>query len=64
MGCGVNLACPLCLGLDFMQEDKSLLEHYYWEGLPEEEEERARTHKFESRLKELGYTTGTQVDSN
>ncbi|KAM0794015.1 hypothetical protein BDR22DRAFT_49337 [Usnea florida] len=63
MGCGVDLACPLCLGLDFMQEDKSLLQHYYWEGLPEEEE-RARSHRFKSRLKELGYTTGTQVDSN
>ena len=63
MGCGVDLACPLCLGLDFMEEDKSLLEHYYYEGLPEEEE-RARNERFESRLKELGYTTGTQVDSD
>ena len=63
MGCGVDLACPLCLGLNFMQEDKSLLEDCYWEGLPEEEE-RARSNRFKSRLKELGYTTGTQVDSD
>ena len=63
MGCGVDLACPLCLGLNFMREDKSLLEDYYWEGLPEEEE-CARRDRFESRLKELGYTTGTQVDSD
>ena len=44
-----------------MPEDKSLLEDYYWEGLPEEEE-LARRDRFESRLKELGYTT--QVDSD
>ena len=54
MGCGVDLACPLCLGLKFMWEDKSLLEEFYWEGLPEEEE-RARRDRFDSRLKELGY---------
>ena len=63
MGCGVDLACPLCLGLNFMLEDKSLLQADYWEGLPEEEE-RARSDRFESRLKELGYGTRTQVDSN
>ena len=63
MGCGVDLACPLCLGLNFMQEDKSLLEEYYDEGLPEEEE-CARGTRFESRWKELGYTIDTQVDSD
>ena len=54
MGCGVDLACPLCLGLDFMEEDKALLERYYWEEMPEEEK-RARRSRFESRLMELGY---------
>ena len=54
MGCGVLLACPLCLGLDFMQRDKALLETYYWDPMPEEEAE-ARSRRFESRLKELGY---------
>ena len=54
MGCGVDLACPLCLGLDFMRRDKELLQEYYWDGLPEEEEE-ARRVRFEERLGELGY---------
>ena len=63
MGCGVDLACPLCLGLDFMEEDKGLLERYYWEGLPKEEK-RARRYKFESRLMELGYGIDTEVDSD
>ena len=66
MGCGVNLACRLCLGLNFMWKDKRLLGSYYHEGLPlPEEEELARGDRFESRLKELGYATGTgtQVDS-
>ena len=54
MGCGVDLACPLCLGLDFMRRDKELLQEYYWDGLPEEEK-RARNLRFEERLGELGY---------
>ena len=54
MGCGVNLACPLCLGLDFMREDKRLLQAYYWDELPKEEEE-ARDLRFEQRYQELGY---------
>lgn len=54
MGCGVDLACPLCLGLSFMQRDKELLEAYYWDPMPEEEET-ARSHRFERRLNELGY---------
>ena len=41
-----------------MWEDKCLLNYYYPEGLPEEEE-RARSYRFESRLKELGYIIGT-----
>ncbi len=54
MGCGVDLACPLCLGLDFMREDKDLLQTYYWTEMPDEEK-MARSHRFERRLDELGY---------
>ncbi|KAK4691081.1 hypothetical protein P7C71_g5846, partial [Lecanoromycetidae sp. Uapishka_2] len=54
MGCGVALACPLCLGLDFMRRDKELLEAYYRDGLPAEEE-LARDLRFKKRLGELGY---------
>ncbi len=54
MGCGVDLACPLCLGLDFMREDKDLLQAYYWDEMPDEEK-LARICRFERRLDELGY---------
>ena len=54
MGCGVDLACPLCLGLDFMQKDKFLLKTYYYDPMPEEEES-ARSRQLEQRLSELGY---------
>lgn len=37
MGCGVLLACPLCMGIEFMQEDKEFCEKYYWEKAPLEE---------------------------
>ncbi|KAI1440899.1 hypothetical protein F5Y02DRAFT_322575 [Annulohypoxylon stygium] len=31
MGCGVDLACPLCMGLDFSEYHKDVLEkHYYY----------------------------------
>ena len=54
MGCGVDLACPLCLGLSFMERDKKLLETYYWDPMPEEERV-ARSRRFKRRLNELGY---------
>ncbi|KAL9628107.1 MAG: hypothetical protein Q9204_006107 [Flavoplaca sp. TL-2023a] len=54
MGCGVNLACPLCMGLDFMQEDKLFLQKYDWDAPPVEEEE-AREAGISARLAELGY---------
>ena len=54
MGCGVDLACPLCLGLDFMREDKELLQDFYWDEMPEEEK-KARIRRFATRLEELGY---------
>ena len=54
MGCGVDLACPLCLGLDFSQNDKVLLKTYYYDPMPKEEES-ARSRQLEQRLSELGY---------
>ncbi|KAI4283571.1 MAG: hypothetical protein L6R38_002055 [Xanthoria sp. 2 TBL-2021] len=54
MGCGVDLACPLCMGLDFMQEDKAFLQKYYRDGTPAKEEE-ARKARVSARLAELGY---------
>lgn len=54
MGCGVDLACPLCMGLDFMQEDKAFLQKYYRDGPPAKEEE-ARKAQISARLAELGY---------
>ena len=32
VGCGVDLACPLCLGLDFMRRDKALQQTYSGTG--------------------------------
>ncbi|KAI4249447.1 MAG: hypothetical protein L6R42_008985 [Xanthoria sp. 1 TBL-2021] len=54
MGCGVDLACPLCMGLDFMQEDKAFLQKYYRDEPPAKEEE-ARKARVSARLAELGY---------
>ncbi|KAL8768193.1 MAG: hypothetical protein Q9209_005502 [Squamulea sp. 1 TL-2023] len=54
MGCGVMLACPLCMGLDFMQEDKEFLHQYYWED-PPLEEEATRQARLVARWRELGY---------
>ncbi|KAL8946109.1 MAG: hypothetical protein Q9222_007451 [Ikaeria aurantiellina] len=54
MGCGVELACPLCMGLDFMAEDKEFLEKYYWED-PPDEEAAARKARLNARWTELDY---------
>ena len=54
MGCGIGLACPSCLGLDFMKEDSELLRAYHWEEMPKEVEE-AREKKMERRLERYGY---------
>lgn len=56
MGCGVSLACPLCMGMDFMHEDKRWLQDYYWDE-PIEEEVLAREMRIKDRLAELGYAT-------
>ncbi|KAL9117036.1 MAG: hypothetical protein Q9187_006431 [Circinaria calcarea] len=54
MGCGVGLACPLCMGLDFMLADKAFLQKYHWDEAPKEEEA-VRQSKIDRRLSELGY---------
>lgn len=54
MGCGVMLACPLCMGLEFMDEDKAFLQKYYWEE-PPAKEKAARDARLRARWAELGY---------
>ncbi|KAL9016620.1 MAG: hypothetical protein Q9185_006032 [Variospora sp. 1 TL-2023] len=54
MGCGVTLACPLCMGLEFMFEDKAFLEQYYWDE-PSPDEKAARDARLRARWAELGY---------
>ncbi|KAI1136141.1 hypothetical protein F5Y05DRAFT_415324 [Hypoxylon sp. FL0543] len=54
MSCGVDLACPLCMGVDFSQDHKSYLENYVWVEAPKEEEEEMEE-QVGDRLKELGY---------
>ncbi|KAL8944453.1 MAG: hypothetical protein Q9211_000595 [Gyalolechia sp. 1 TL-2023] len=55
MGCGELLACPLCMGLDFMGEDKEFLQEYYWDE-PPSDEKAARDARLRARWDELGYS--------
>ncbi|OTB09770.1 hypothetical protein K445DRAFT_323663 [Daldinia sp. EC12] len=54
MGCGVDLACPLCMGLEFAMYHKMYLETYYSDGPPEDEAQE-QLKELEERLEELGY---------
>ncbi|KAI1808732.1 hypothetical protein F4811DRAFT_559118 [Daldinia bambusicola] len=54
MGCGVDLACPLCMGLEFSQSHKFFLETYYYEP-PDDSQRQDTLEWIEDRLKELGY---------
>jgi hypothetical protein len=54
MGCGVDLACPLCMGLDFAWDAKDFLNANYGED-PEEEELEQFNQESNERLEELGY---------
>jgi hypothetical protein len=54
MGCGVELACPLCMGTDFSQEHKGFLQEYYWHE-PLEAEQRLVDDWLQQRLEEFGY---------
>jgi ferredoxin-like protein FixX len=56
MGCGVDLACPQCLGWEFAREDKIYHEKYYLNKPPPEIfQERER--RLRERCEELGYST-------
>ncbi|KAL9579219.1 MAG: hypothetical protein Q9203_006790 [Teloschistes exilis] len=59
-GCGASLACPLCLGLEFMAVDKAYHEEYY-EIVPPTEEKAARDKRFRDRLMEFGYLSMVQI---
>ncbi|KAL8685831.1 MAG: hypothetical protein Q9218_007519 [Villophora microphyllina] len=54
MCCGVDLACPLCMGLEFMANDKDFRRQYYWDPAPSEEQA-ARAKRIRHRLAELDY---------
>lgn len=54
MGCGVDLACPLCMGLEFSERHKRFLQKYYWDDPPAEEETEWREELLE-QLEEFGY---------
>ncbi|KAI4187957.1 MAG: hypothetical protein L6R41_002461 [Letrouitia leprolyta] len=34
MSCGVDLTCPLCMGLELMEDHQRFLQEHYWEGPP------------------------------
>ena len=38
-GCGVNLVCPLCVGIGQAAERKGFLQRYYWHEAPDDEQE-------------------------
>jgi hypothetical protein len=54
MGCGVSLACPLCIGIDFSLEHRAFLQEYYWKD-PPEEEGKSMDDRLQQRMEELGY---------
>ena len=56
MGCGADLACPLCMGLDFMSTHKDFLEKYYWDPPPADEAASMEV-ALAVRKRELGYVT-------
>ncbi|KAI4860283.1 hypothetical protein F4820DRAFT_437303 [Hypoxylon rubiginosum] len=62
MSCGVDLACPLCIGVQISQSHKAFLEGYLDETPPEDEAEDMRK-LLEERLEELGYTGVTVPES-
>ncbi|KAI0128113.1 hypothetical protein F4776DRAFT_196628 [Hypoxylon sp. NC0597] len=54
MGCGVDLACPLCMGTEFSQRHKDFLQDNYWDEPPKDMAE-DMLNTIEDRLAELGY---------
>jgi len=63
MGCGVDLACPNCMGVEFALRDKEYLEKYY-DKEPPESKLLARRARWDARLKELGYPLRTWDDGD
>ncbi|KAI0380662.1 hypothetical protein F5Y04DRAFT_281689 [Hypomontagnella monticulosa] len=54
MGCGVDLACPLCMGLRFSGIHRAFLQEYYWDK-PSKYKAKEMREDLEDRLDELGY---------
>lgn len=54
MGCGVDLVCPVCIGLDVAREHKDFLQAYYTGDTPEDEQEKMDA-LLQARFDELGY---------
>lgn len=54
MGCSVELACPLCIGIDFSLEHRAFLQTYYWDD-PPEEEQKSIDNWLQQQMEELGY---------
>ncbi len=63
MGCGVSLACPLCMGLDTAEYHKSFLQVYYWDK-PPKDEAKEMEESLDQRLKELGYPPGAFANAS
>ena len=54
MGCLVDLACPLCQGLNFSMDDRAYHNEDHWVD-PSEDVRKERQDRIEGRLAELGY---------
>jgi hypothetical protein len=55
MGCGVDLACPQCLGWEFALIDRAWHKRHYWDPASDDEQ-RQRDARVAERCAELGYT--------
>ncbi|KAI1394212.1 uncharacterized protein F4822DRAFT_387472 [Hypoxylon trugodes] len=57
MGCGVDLACPLCMGTELSEEHKNYLKSYYYHGsgVDGSEGEEEMRDQLEEQLEKLGY---------
>ncbi|KAI4868007.1 hypothetical protein F4820DRAFT_171683 [Hypoxylon rubiginosum] len=55
LGCGVDIACPLCMGIEFSEDHERFLGAYFNRQAPEDEA-KDMLKLLEGRLEELGYT--------
>ena len=60
--CGVELACPVCLGIYLSLDHKWYLESYFFGNGPSHLGERAMEQKIIDRLTELGYAADEYMD--